>query len=64
MESDKAGTQTLTFCLSGLNTFQYIPIVENIIIGSSIVQCTRWTYQEEEEEAAKREEVNGREESF
>lgn len=64
MESDRARTHTLTFCLSGLNTFQYTPIVKNIMIGSSIVQCTGWTYQEEEEEAAKREEVNGREESF
>lgn len=64
MESDRARTHTLIFCLSGLNTSQYIPILKNIIIGSSIVQCTRETYQEEEEAAAKREGVNGREESF
>ena len=40
LKSEKARTQTLIFCLSGLNTFQYMPILKNIIIGASIVQCT------------------------
>lgn len=57
-KSDKARTQNWIFCLPGLNTFQYIQILKNIIIGSSLVQCTRQTHQEERE--AKREEAGER----
>lgn len=59
LKSDKARTQTWIFCLPGLNAFQYIQILKNIVTGSSIVQCSHETHQEEEE-MAKREEVGER----
>lgn len=52
----KARIQTSIFCLPGLNTSQHIQILKNIVIGSSSVQCTHETHQEEEE-GAKTEEV-------
>jgi len=60
-KSGKARIQTWIFRLPGLNTFQYSQSLKNIVIGSSSVQCTHETHQEEEE-GAKTEE--GGEESF
>lgn len=58
-KSDKARIQTWIFCLPGRNTCQYSQILKNIFIGSSVVQCSHWTHQEEEE-VGKREEVGER----
>lgn len=58
-KSDKARIQTWIFCLPGRNTCQYSQILKNIFIGSSVVRCSHWTHQEQEE-VGKREEVGER----
>lgn len=60
----KGWSQDRSLCLlpCRLNIFQRIQFLKNIIIGSSIVQCTCQTHQEEEE--VEREEGGGERGSF
>lgn len=58
-KSDKARRQTWIFHLPGPSTFQNNQNLKNIVIGSSLVQGSSLTHQEEEE-VAKRVEVGER----